>query len=86
MNIKSKRPRQRPDETLGTEPKTMPRLDSEVKAKFGQHLRVLYSEVVNEGIPDRFVNILRTLDDHEHAGGIEDASRTEAKEVEGPRE
>jgi len=86
MNIKSKRPRQRPDETLGTEPKIMPRLDSEVKSKFGQHLRVLYGEVVNEGIPDRFVNILRALDDHDDVSQVEDASQTETKKVEGPRE
>jgi Anti-sigma factor NepR len=39
------------------------RLGPEVKAKIGQHLRVMYAEIVDQGVPNRFVDILRRLDD-----------------------
>jgi hypothetical protein len=39
------------------------RLGPDVEAKIGQMLRMMYTEVVNQGVPDRFVEILRALDD-----------------------
>jgi hypothetical protein len=42
-----------------------PKLGPEVKAKIGQHLRVMYAEIVDQGVPNRFVEILRRLDDHD---------------------
>jgi hypothetical protein len=38
------------------------RLGPEVQTKIGQHLRRLYSDVVNEGVPERFAELLRDLD------------------------
>jgi hypothetical protein len=39
-----------------------PRLGPEIQTKIGQHLRRLYSDVVNEGVPERFAELLRNLD------------------------
>ena len=38
------------------------KLGPDIKAKIGQQLRAMYSDVVNEGVPDRFSEILRRLD------------------------
>jgi Anti-sigma factor NepR len=43
------------------------KLGSEIKAKIGQQLRAMYSDVVNQGIPDRFAEILRKLDEKSSA-------------------
>jgi len=37
-------------------------LGPEAKAKIGHQLRMMYDEVVNQGVPDRFAEILRGLD------------------------
>jgi hypothetical protein len=39
------------------------KLGSEIKAKIGQQLRTMYADVVDQGIPDRFAEILRKLDE-----------------------
>ncbi len=39
------------------------RLGPEIQNKIGQHLRRLYSDIVNEGVPDRFAALLRDLDE-----------------------
>jgi hypothetical protein len=39
------------------------KLDSNAKAKIGLQLRAMYSDVVNQGVPDRFAEILRRLDE-----------------------
>jgi hypothetical protein len=41
----------------------MAKLGSDIKAKIGQRMRLIYGEVVDEGVPQRFVEILRRLDD-----------------------
>jgi anti-sigma factor NepR-like protein len=33
-----------------------------IKARIGEQLRLIYEEVVDQGVPDRFVEILRGLD------------------------
>jgi len=38
------------------------KLGPDIKAKIGSQLRSLYGEVANQGVPDRFVEILRCLD------------------------
>lgn len=38
------------------------RLDRDTQIKIGQQLRAMYDEVVKEGVPDRFVDVLRRLD------------------------
>ncbi len=38
------------------------RLGRDVQSKIGQQLRAMYDDVVSEGVPDRFTEMLRQLD------------------------
>lgn len=40
-------------------------LGSDIQAKIGQHLRAMYDDVVRQGVPDRFMDLLSRLDDAE---------------------
>jgi Anti-sigma factor NepR len=40
----------------------------DIKARIGPQLRAMYSDVVNQGVPDRFSEILRRLDQADDAG------------------
>jgi hypothetical protein len=44
------------------------KLGPDIKAKIGQQLRIMYGEIVNQGVPDRFVEILRGLDGPDDKG------------------
>jgi hypothetical protein len=48
--------------------KSTVKLGPDIKAKIGQQLRAMYSDVVNQGVPDRFSEILRRLDQADEAG------------------
>lgn len=37
-------------------------LGHEIQAKIGQQLQAMYDDVVQEGVPERFANLLRLLD------------------------
>ena len=37
-------------------------LGREIQTKIGEQLRAMYDEVVGQGVPDRFVELLRRLD------------------------
>ena len=37
-------------------------LNREIQAKIGQQLRAIYDDVVQEGVPDRFTQLLKQLD------------------------
>ena len=38
------------------------KLSREVQARLGQQLRAMYDEVVNQGVPDRFNDLLNRID------------------------
>jgi Anti-sigma factor NepR len=42
--------------------KKRPELTPEVQAKIGQQLRKIYDDMVTQGVPDRFVDLLDQLD------------------------
>lgn len=42
--------------------KTEAKLGRDIQAKIGQQLRALYDDVVNQGVPDRFADLLNRLD------------------------
>jgi hypothetical protein len=42
--------------------RTHGRLGRDVQAKIGNQLRAIYDDVVKEGVPDRFVELLKRLD------------------------
>lgn len=37
-------------------------LGGDIQAKIGQHLRAMYDDVVRQGVPDRFMDLLAQLD------------------------
>ena len=39
------------------------RLGRDVQSKIGQQLRAMYDDVVSQGVPDRFIELLGRLDD-----------------------
>ncbi|MFT0862596.1 NepR family anti-sigma factor [Ancylobacter sp. G4_0304] len=39
------------------------KLGSDIQAKIGQHLRAMYDDVVRQGVPDRFLDLLSRLDE-----------------------
>ena len=45
--------------------KTKPaKLGRDVQARLGQQLRAMYDEVLNQGVPDRFTDLLNRLDNN----------------------
>jgi hypothetical protein len=48
--------------------KTRGRLGRDVQGKIGQQLRAMYDDVVSEGVPDRFSEMLRQLDEQKDKG------------------
>jgi len=47
----------------GCKTQSVVKLGPDIKAKIGQQLRLMYSEIVDQGVPDRFVEMLKRLDD-----------------------
>jgi hypothetical protein len=47
------------------------KLGPDIKAKIGQQLRLMYGEVVDQGVPDRFAEMLKRLDDATDRGSKE---------------
>ncbi|MDQ0353769.1 hypothetical protein J2S22_000683 [Rhodoplanes tepidamans] len=37
-------------------------MNREIQTKIGQQLRAIYDDVVDQGVPDRFAELLRNLD------------------------
>jgi hypothetical protein len=64
MNNIRKLPRQNQTTKLqGSDMKPVAKLGNDVKAKIGQQLRLMYDEIVEQGVPDRFAEILQDLDE-----------------------
>jgi len=42
-----------------------PRLGHDIQAKIGRQLRAIYDDVVNQGIPERFAELLNRLDEQD---------------------
>lgn len=38
-------------------------LNAEIQARIGHQLRAMYDDVVRQGVPDRFAELIRKLDD-----------------------
>jgi hypothetical protein len=45
------------------ESKPAPRLGPDIMAAVGRQLRVIYADIVAEGVPEHFAEILRRLDE-----------------------
>jgi hypothetical protein len=44
------------------EPKKQGGLNAEIQSRIGHQLRAMYDDVVRQGVPDRFVDLIRRLD------------------------
>jgi hypothetical protein len=42
-------------------------LNAEIQARIGHQLRAMYDDVVRQGVPDRFAELIRKLDSSEAA-------------------
>jgi len=66
MNERKPVGQQKPMETAATHPNNdhakPAKLGREVQARLGQQLRALYDDVVSQGVPDRFTELLNRLD------------------------
>jgi hypothetical protein len=47
------------------------RLGHDIQAKIGQQLRAVYADVVDQGVPERFVELLQRLDEARKKTGDE---------------
>jgi hypothetical protein len=54
-----------------------PALNRDIQTKIGQQLRAIYDDVVDQGVPDRFVELLRNLDRETGKGKRGDEDSTE---------
>ena len=45
------------------------KLGRDVQARLGQQLRAMYDEVLNQGVPDRFTDLLNRLENNEGKDG-----------------
>ncbi len=48
------------------------RLNRDIQSKIGEGLRAMYDDVVKQGVPDRFLDLLKQLD---RQGGEKEESR-----------
>jgi hypothetical protein len=61
-----------PDPTMNNQEASSRRsggLDRQVQAKIGQQLRAMYDDVVEQGVPDRFAELLKKLDSGAESAG-----------------
>jgi hypothetical protein len=50
-------------------------LDKETQAKIGQQLRAMYDDVVRQGVPDRFSDLLKQLERDDSSGRSDEESK-----------
>ena len=43
-------------------------LNAEIQSRIGHQLRAMYDDVVRQGVPDRFADLIRKLDENGPAG------------------
>jgi Anti-sigma factor NepR len=66
MNRKTSGPRSPMEATSPV--KNQARLGRDIQAKIGQQLRAIYDDVLNQGVPDRFADLLNRLDQKDEKG------------------
>ena len=48
-------------------------LNAEIQSRIGHQLRAMYDDVVRQGVPDRFADLIKKLDTSESPPQVEDA-------------
>jgi hypothetical protein len=54
-------------------------LNSEIQSRIGHQLRAMYDDVVRQGVPDRFAELIRKLDGPE-AAAVEQAAKIDGRD------
>jgi len=52
-------------------------LTREIQARIGHQLRAIYDDVVRQGVPDRFAELIRKLDDQDTATAAPNLNKQE---------
>ena len=55
-------------------------LNSEIQSRIGHQLRALYDDVVRQGVPDRFAELIRQLDSQEAATRVAEGSKKDGRD------
>ena len=55
-------------------------LNPEIQARIGHQLRAIYDDVVRQGVPDRFAELIRKLDSPDAAAAMQKSSNPEGSE------
>ncbi|MGL5165597.1 MAG: NepR family anti-sigma factor [Afipia sp.] len=55
-------------------------LNSEIQSRIGHQLRAMYDDVVRQGVPDRFADLIRQLDSQDAASQIEAAAKKDGRD------
>jgi len=55
-------------------------LNAEIQSRIGHQLRAMYDDVVRQGVPDRFADLIRKLDSPEGGTGGDPTAKPEGRE------
>ena len=55
-------------------------LNAEIQSRIGHQLRAMYDDVVRQGVPDRFADLIRKLDAPEGGAGGEPTAKPDGRE------
>ena len=55
-------------------------LNSEIQSRIGHQLRAMYDDVVRQGVPDRFAELIRKLDAPEDGAPADQTAKTNGRE------
>lgn len=55
-------------------------LNSEIQSRIGHQLRAMYDDVVRQGVPDRFAELIRKLDEPQAHGTASQVAKTDGRD------
>ncbi len=55
-------------------------LNAEIQSRIGHQLRAMYDDVVRQGVPDRFAELIRKLDTPEAGTGGDPTAKPDGRE------
>ena len=55
-------------------------LNPEIQSRIGHQLRAMYDDVVRQGVPDRFAELIRQLDSPEAAAQVEAGTKKDGSD------
>jgi hypothetical protein len=55
-------------------------LNAEIQSRIGHQLRAMYDDVVRQGVPDRFADLIRKLDAPEAGAGGDPTAKNDGRE------